>query len=261
MPNVIFGINPIIEALKSPHPPEKVFIVHGAKGNGLKEVINLATARRVLFEQVGRLRFAQLGGDRQAQGVAALISDFTYSEPEDILSVAGERKEPPFIALLDNIEDPRNFGAIIRSAECSGVHGLIIPKHRTVGMTDTVASTSAGAMAHMAISRVTNLVNTIDTLKKAGVWIVGADHEGDQLIYEADLTGPIGIVLGNEGKGMRRLVKQKCDFLVRIPMRGQVNSLNVSVAAGILFYEIIRQRGNQHNAQDTPAEVQVEEEN
>ena len=246
MPKIIFGVNPIIEALKSEHPPEKIFIVHGVKGPGLRDIITLATTKRVLFEQVGRLRFAQLGGDRSAQGVAALISDFEYCTLEDILQVAKERNEPPLIALLDNIEDPRNFGAIIRSAECTGVHGIVIPKHRAVGMTDTVATTSAGAISHIAVSRVTNLINAMEELKAAGVWIAGADQEGEKLVHEADLKGPIGIVLGSEGKGMRRLVKQKCDFLIRIPLKGKINSLNVSVAAGIIFYETLRQRGNHH---------------
>lgn len=243
MPRIIFGVNQISEAIKSSRPPEKLFILHGTRGSYLQEVIALANNNKVLIEQVGRLRFTQLGGDRRAQGLAALISDYEFWEIEDIVALAKERDEAAFIALLDNIEDPRNLGAVIRSAEGLGVHGLIIPKHRAVGITETVASSSAGAMAHMAISRVTNLVNAIEELQEAGVWIVGLDHDAEQSILDIDLKGPIGVVMGSEGKGIRRLVKQKCDFLARIPMQGMVNSLNVSVAAAIFFYETRHQRG------------------
>jgi len=242
MPQVIFGINPVIEALKSVRPPEKIYIQFGAQGNGVREVIQLAKTNRVLFEEVSKPRFAQMGGDNRAQGVAALISEYEYRTVADLLEIARERNEPPLIALLDNLEDPHNLGAIIRSAECLGVHGIVIPKHRAVNITDTVSSSSAGALAHLAMVRVTNLVNTIDELKSAGLWIVGADHDGDRLLADTDLKGPIGLVLGSEGKGLRRLVKESCDFIVRIPMKGRVNSLNVSAAAAVLFYEAIRQR-------------------
>lgn len=242
MPQVIFGINPVIEALKSARPPEKIFIQFGAQGSGVREVIQLAKTNRVLFEEVSKPRFAQMGGDNRAQGVAALISEYEYRTVADLLEIARERNEPPLIALLDNLEDPHNLGAIIRSAECLGVHGIVIPKHRAVNITETVSSSSAGALAHLAIVRVTNLVSTMDELKSAGLWIVGADHDGDRLLAETDLKGPIGLVLGSEGKGLRRLVKESCDFIVRIPMQGRVNSLNVSAAAAVLFYEAIRQR-------------------
>lgn len=242
MPKYIFGINPVIEALKSAKPPEKIFIQHGARGAGIRDILNLAKTRRVLFEEVGKLRFTQMGGGKQSNGVAALISEYEYRTLEDVLEIARERNEPPLVALLDNIEDPRNLGAIIRSTECLGVHGIIIPKHRAVNITETVASSSAGALAHVAVVRVTNLVNTIEKLKELGLWIFGADHDGEKLLSETDLSGPIGIVLGSEGKGMRRLVKNKCDFIVKIPMKGLVNSLNVSVAAAIIFYEAVRQR-------------------
>lgn len=242
MPKMIYGINPIMEALKSEVPPEKIFIAHGARGIGIREIMSLASKRKVLFEQVGRLRFTQLGGERTSQNVAALISEYEYREITDILEVAQNREEPAQIALLDNIEDPRNFGAIIRSAEAFGIHGVVIPKHRAVGITDTVASTSAGTMAHMAISRVTNLVTTMEELKEAGIWIAGAVQDTEKTIYEMDFTGPMAIVMGSEGKGIRRLVRDKCDYLFRIPMKGKVNSLNVSVAAGIIFHEVFRQR-------------------
>jgi 23S rRNA (guanosine2251-2'-O)-methyltransferase len=242
MPQLIFGINPVIEALKSEKPPDKIFIQFAAQGSGVREIILLAKSKRVLFEEVSKIRFAQMGGDNRAQGVAALISEYEYRTVAELLEIARERNEPPLIALLDNIEDPHNLGAIIRSAECLGVHGIVIPKHRAVNITETVSSSSAGALAHLAVVRVTNLVSAIEELKAAGLWIVGADHDGDRRLAETDLKGPTGIVLGSEGKGMRRLVKEACDFITRIPMKGRVNSLNVSVAAAVLFYEAVRQR-------------------
>jgi 23S rRNA (guanosine2251-2'-O)-methyltransferase len=242
MPKIIFGLNPIIEALKSDRPPEKVFILHGTHGPGIRDILNMAISHKIPIEQVGKLRFTQLGGDNRTQRVAALISEFDYCEVPNILENAILKKQPAFLALLSNIEDPRNFGAIIRSAECAGVHGLVIPKHRAVGITETVAASSAGAMSHVAITKVTNLITTIDELKAAGVWIVGADQSADKTIYEVDLTGPVGIVVGGESKGIRRLLKERCDFVVRIPMRGKVNSLNASVAAAIVFFEVVRQR-------------------
>ncbi len=242
MPKIIFGFNPIIEALKSDRPPEKIFILHGTHGAGVRDILNLATAQKIPIEQVGKLRFTQLGGDNRSQRIAALISEYDYSELTTILEIAKKKKQPAFIGLLSNLEDPRNFGAIIRSAECAGVHGLVIPKHRAVGITETVASSSAGAMSHVAISKVTNLITAMDELKEAGVWIVGADQSADKTIYEIDLKGPIAVVVGGENKGIRRLLKERCDFIARIPMKGKVNSLNASVAAAIVFFEVVRQR-------------------
>lgn len=242
MPKVIFGFNPILEALKSDRPPEKVFILHGSHGTAVRDVLNLAISQKIPVEQVGKLRFTQLGGDNRSQRIAALISEFDYCDVSIIMDIAQKKKQPAFIGLLSDIEDPRNFGAIIRSAECAGIHGLIIPKHRAVGITETVASSSAGAMSHIAISKVTNLVTSIDELKEAGVWIVGADQSADKTIYEIDLKGPIGVIVGGESKGIRRLLKEKCDFIARIPMKGKINSLNASVAAALFFFEVVRQR-------------------
>jgi len=242
MPKIIFSHNPIMEALKSEKPPEKIYVLHGTRGVASRDIVEMATEKRIPIEQVGRLRFKQLGATKHSQGVAALISEYDFYTVEQILKIARKRNEPPVIALLSNIENPMNLGAIIRSAECAGVHGIVIPKHRAVGITESVATSSAGAMAHIAIARVTNLANAIEELKAAGIWIAGADQDGEKLYYETDFTGPTGIVIGSEGKGIRRLVKEKCDFLVKIPNKGQVNSLNASVAAGIMFFEIVRQR-------------------
>ena len=242
MPKMIFGINPVLEALRSDKPPEKIFVMHNAGGPSINAVFELATTKKILYEKVGKLRFTQIGGGKNHQGVAALISEYDYATIPQILEIAAKRNEPPYIALLDGITDPHNLGAVIRSAECAGVHGIIIPKHRAVGMTEVVAKTSAGALAHMAIAKVTNLANAIDELKEAGVWIAGTDQAGESSLHETNFTGPIGIIIGSEGSGMRRLVKEKCDFMVQIPMKGKISSLNASVAAALLFFEVSRQR-------------------
>lgn len=242
MPKMIFGINPVLEALRSDKPPEKIFVMHNTGGPSINAVFELATTKRILYEKVGKLRFTQIGGGKNHQGVAALISEFDYSTIAEILEIAVKRNEKPYVALLDGITDPHNLGAVIRSAECAGVHGIIIPKHRAVGMTEVVAKTSAGALAHMAIAKVTNLANAIDELKEAGVWIAGTDQSGESSLHETKFTGPIGIIIGSEGSGMRRLVKEKCDFMVQIPMKGKISSLNASVAAALMFFEVSRQR-------------------
>ncbi|MCI0513233.1 23S rRNA (guanosine(2251)-2'-O)-methyltransferase RlmB [candidate division KSB1 bacterium] len=242
MPKIIFGINPVLEALKSDNPPEKVYLLFQMSGPGIREVIQLAERNKVTWEQVDRARWQQIGADKHAQGVAALIAEYDYRSVADILQMAQQQNEPAFVTLLDNLEDPRNFGAIIRSADAAGVHGIIIPKHRAVGITEIVASSSAGALAHSTIARETNLITAIDELKRAGVWIYGSDHTATQTIYQTDLTSPLAIVIGSEGKGMRRLVRENCDFLMRIPMKGKINSLNASVAAAVIFFEVLRQR-------------------
>lgn len=243
MAKIIFGRNPVLEALKADQAIDKIFILHGLQGNAIREIFSSARQRNVRIELIDKQRLAQMTDAKNSQGIVASISEYQYKNIADILQIAGERKQPPLVALLDGIEDPHNLGAIIRSAECAGVHGVIIPKHRAVGLTETVAKTSAGALAHIAIARVTNLVPAIEELKQAGLWIAGTAGDAQQSLYQADyLAGPLAVVIGSEGKGIRRLIREKCDFLLHIPMNGKINSLNASVAAGVLLFEIVRQR-------------------
>jgi 23S rRNA (guanosine2251-2'-O)-methyltransferase len=242
MPRVIYGRNPVREALEAGEAIEKVILAQGIHGRIIEAIRFQARRRGIRTEEMERRKLEELVGSEHTQGVAAFLSEGRYRELIDILNISRERDEPPLIALLDGIEDPRNLGAIIRSAEGAGVHGVVIPKRRAVSLTETVAKTSAGAVAYMAVAQVSNMAQAIKQLKDEGMWIVGADPEGDEIYYRADLTGPLGIVIGGEGKGMRRLVKEKCDFLVRIPLKGKVTSLNASVAAALLFFEARRQR-------------------
>ncbi|MBN1349393.1 23S rRNA (guanosine(2251)-2'-O)-methyltransferase RlmB [candidate division KSB1 bacterium] len=242
MENIIVGRNPVLEALKAGQKIEKIFMLHGQKGAVLQKIFSAAREANVTIETIDQQRFTQISNAKTAQGIAALIAEYRYREISEILAIARNRHEQPFIVLLDGIEDPHNLGAIIRSAECAGAHGVIIPKHRAVGLTESVIKASAGALAHIAVAKITNLVQGMDELKQAGCWIAGASGEAEQDIYQADFSGALGVVIGSEGRGLRRLVQQKCDFLIRIPMRGNIASLNASVAAGIIFFEIARQR-------------------
>lgn len=238
----IEGRNAVIAALKAGRDFEKILIRADLKDAALTEIKSLAKDRGVKISFEEKERFQKLQETPNAQGVIAYLSAFSYAEVEDILADAQKKNEDPFLILLDGIEDPHNLGAIIRTANQAGAHGVIIPKNRAAGLTATVAKTSAGALLYTKVARVTNLVKTMEALKKQGVWFVSADMDGD-LMYRLDLKGPIGLVIGNEGAGVSRLVRENCDLSARIPMKGDIDSLNASVAAGILMYEIVRQRG------------------
>mgnify|MGYP000930060799 CR=1 FL=1 len=240
--NQIEGKNPVIEALHSERKIEKIFISRGPRDNRISEIVSMASQKGIEIEELDKKKLDSLAASSAHQGVIALIAPYNYASVDDILKRAESAGEPPFIIILDEITDPHNFGAIVRSAECCGVHGIIIPKRRSASVTPVVAKASAGAVEHMLISKVTNIADTLEYLKKHGLWIAGADMDG--ILYtKQDLNGPIGIVIGSEGQGIRRLVRDKCDFLISIPMKGKIQSLNASVAAGILMYEVVRQRG------------------
>jgi len=202
----------------------------------------MARKLAIPVKETDKERFAELAGDTLAQGIIAIIDSYQYAEIEEILAVAQQKNESPFILILDEIEDPHNLGALIRSAECAGIHGIVIPLHNAASVNSTVTKTSAGATAHLPIARVTNIAQTMDELKKAGVWIVGTEMESDILYDEHDYRGSLALVIGNEGKGMRRLVKEKCDFLVKIPMHGKIESLNASVAGALVMFEAAKIR-------------------
>ena len=237
----IEGRNAVIEALRSGKPMDKIMIQDGLQDGPIQTIKREAKKHDTIVKFVDKERLDQLSSTGKHQGVIAYAAAYEYAEVEDILNVAKEKGEPPFIFLLDNIEDPHNLGAIIRTANLAGAHGVIIPKNRAVGLTATVARTSAGALNYTPVARVTNLAKTIEELKKEGLWFVCADMGGTTM-YQLNLTGSIGLVIGNEGEGVGRLVKEKCDFIASIPMKGDIDSLNASVAAGVLAYEIVRQR-------------------
>ncbi len=238
---VIEGRNAVLEALRAERPVDKVFVLDRSKDGPIRSIIREAKKTDAIINFVDKERLDQMSQTGNHQGVIAYIAAYEYAEMEDIFAAAKEKDQPPFVVLLDGIEDPHNLGAIIRTAHQAGVHGIIIPKRRAVGLTATVARTSAGAINYLPIVKVTNISVTIEELKKQGLWFVCAETDGD-LMYQLDLKGPIGLVIGNEGKGVSRLVKEKCDFNAKIPMYGQVDSLNASVAMGVMAYEIVRQR-------------------
>ncbi len=242
MSNIIYGKNPIIEALEARKPINKIYLATGSKHPIDKKIIQLARQNGVPVREVDRKKLIELAGHDKSQGVVAILTEIGYGTMDDVFNRAAQRQESPLIAILDEIQDPHNFGAIIRSAEAFGFHGIVFPKDRSVGITDTVAKTAAGAVSHIPIVRVQNLAQWMKELKSQNVWIAGADQQAEMSFYEADLNRPLAIVIGNEGKGMRRLIKESCDFLVRIPMVGQINSLNASVAAALIFCEARRQR-------------------
>ncbi|MDD2433506.1 MAG: 23S rRNA (guanosine(2251)-2'-O)-methyltransferase RlmB [Clostridia bacterium] len=239
----IAGKNPVLEALQAGRLLNKIMLAQGLKQSSVKEIMSLARARKIPYQFVAREKLDVLVDGNIHQGIVAQTGVKDYVAWEEIIEKARQKGEDPFIVLLDGLEDPRNLGAILRTAEAVGVHGVIIPKHRSVSLTATVAKASAGAVEYVPVARVTNLPSVMERLKEQGCWIVGTDPQAEQKYFAADLKGPLVVVLGSEGKGMGKLVKEKCDFLVSIPMLGQVNSLNVSVAGALLFYEIIRQRG------------------
>ena len=238
---IIEGRNAVIEALRAGKLIDRLLIQDGAQDGPIQTIRREAKKRDVLVRFVAKERLAQLSGTGRHQGVIAYAAAYAYAEVADILAAARAKNEPPFLILLDNIEDPHNLGAIIRTANLAGAHGVIIPKNRAVGLTAAVARTSAGALNYTPVARVTNLARTMEELKKEGLWFACADMDGTTM-YQLDLTGPIGLVIGSEGDGVGRLVKEKCDYVASIPMKGDIDSLNASVAAGVLAYEIVRQR-------------------
>ncbi|MFI5251158.1 MAG: 23S rRNA (guanosine(2251)-2'-O)-methyltransferase RlmB [Bacteroidota bacterium] len=240
--DLIAGRQPVTEALKSGKMIEKVVLLFGVKGNAIEKIKMLAKQNRIPFVEVGKQRFRELVNDTTTQGVVAIIGTKKYVEVEDILKLAKERNEQPFMLILDEIEDPHNLGALIRSAECAGMHGVIIPKHHAVTVNQTVVKTSAGASEHMMVAKVVNIAQTIDELKSKKIWMVGGDAAAPKTYTEIDLNMPLAIVIGSEGSGIRRLVKEKCDFLVKIPLYGKVQALNASVAGALMMFEAVRQR-------------------
>lgn len=237
----IEGRNSVIEAFRSGKTIDKLYVLDGCKDGPVMTIIREAKKTDTIIRYVDREILDRLSKTGHHQGVVANAAAYDYAEVEDILNAAREKGEPPFVFILDGIEDPHNLGAIIRTANLAGAHGVIIPKRRAVGLTATVAKTSAGALNYTPVAKVTNLSATIEELKKEGLWFVCADMGGETM-YNLNLTGPIGLVIGNEGEGVSRLVKEKCDYVASIPMKGNIDSLNASVAAGVLAYEIVRQR-------------------
>lgn len=240
--SVIEGRNAVIEAFRSGKTIDKLFILDGCKDGPVSTVVREAKKHDTIINYVKRERLDEMSVTGKHQGVIAYAAAYEYVTVDDIIKIARDKNEDPFIFILDNIEDPHNLGAIIRTANLAGAHGVIIPKRRAVGLTSTVARTSAGAINYTPVAKVTNISNTIEDLKKEGMWFACADMDGD-VMYNCNLTGPLGIVIGNEGEGVSRLVKEKCDYVVKIPMKGDIDSLNASVAAGVLAFEIVRQRG------------------
>lgn len=237
----IEGRNAVIEAYRAGRPIDKLFVLDGCQDGPILTIKREAKAKGTPVKFVTKERLDQLSETGHHQGVIAYAAAYEYAEVEEILENARKKGEPPFLFLLDNIEDPHNLGAIIRTANLAGAHGVIVPKNRAAGLTAVVAKTSAGALNFTPVARVTNLAKTIEDLKKEGIWFVCADMGGTQM-YDLNLTGPIGLVIGNEGEGVGRLVREKCDMIASIPMKGDIDSLNASVAAGVLAYEIVRQR-------------------
>lgn len=237
----IEGRNAVLEAFRSGKTIDRLFVLDGCQDGPVRTIVREAKKHDTIVNFVPKERLDSMSETGHHQGVMAYAAAYEYAEVEDILKIAEEKGEPPFLFLLDGIEDPHNLGAIIRTANLAGAHGVIIPKRRAVGLTATVARTSAGALNYTPVTKVTNMAATIEDLKKRGIWFVCADMGGESM-YRLNLTGPIGLVIGNEGEGVGRLVKEKCDFVASIPMKGQIDSLNASVAAGVLAYEIVRQR-------------------
>lgn len=240
--NQIEGRNSVIELLKSGKDINKLFVQRGEKHGSILEIIKLAKNNKVIITEIDKAKLDKMSQTHNHQGVIAIIPPYEYCEVDDILQNAKQKNEDPFILILDQIEDPHNLGSIIRTAECSGVHGIIIPKRRAAQVNSTVNKTSAGAAEYVKIARVNNLNETINYLKEKNIWIYGTDAQGSSYYDEQDYKGGIGIVIGSEGFGMSRLVRENCDFLIKIPMKGKINSLNASVSAAIVMYEVMKQR-------------------
>lgn len=236
------GKNPVMEALKSGRPIEKLLIADGVKATNTAHLMQLAKERGIVVQRVKRQKLDLLTGGSAHQGIVATVAAYRYSELADVIAVAKSNNEAPFLIALDGVEDPHNLGSILRTADAAGADGVIIPKRRAVGLTGTVAKTSAGAIEYVPVVRVTNLTRTLQQLKQQGFWVTGAEAEADQSYTEVDFTEPTVVVIGSEGRGISRLVRETCDYLVHLPMRGKVNSLNASVAAALLMYEVRRKR-------------------
>ncbi len=238
----IEGRNPVLEALKSGKTIDKIYFLKGESQGSVLKIKNMAHKLKIPSVELDRKKMDEISQSRAHQGVIALIPPVDYVSVEDILARAAEKGEPPFLVVLDELEDPHNLGSILRTANGAGVHGIIIPKHRSTGITAAVAKTAAGACFYTPVARVTNLVRTMQDLKQKGIWFYGADMDGTQTVFQTDFTGALGIVIGNEGRGISRLVKQECDFLVQIPMRGEIDSLNAAVSAALFMYQAASQR-------------------
>ncbi len=240
--NIIAGRKPVIEALNAGTPIERIYILRGTHGEPLDSIKRLARQKNILCSEADKHVIDKFSRDTSSQGVVAIVGTKEYTDLDEILSIAAAKNEKAFILLFDEIEDPHNLGALIRTAVCLGAHGGIIPKHNAAPVNETVAKTSAGASAHFPIAKVTNIAAIIEELKEKGIWIVGADGNAQKSFTDVDYSMPIALVIGNEGKGIRRLVKEKCDFLVKIPMAGTFDSLNASVAGALIMYEVFRKR-------------------
>ncbi|MGI5920548.1 MAG: 23S rRNA (guanosine(2251)-2'-O)-methyltransferase RlmB [Syntrophomonadaceae bacterium] len=245
MKEKLAGVNSIMEALKGRRKVQKIFIQEGRSGRRIEELVRLAAKKGIYIQYVEKQRLDQMYTISNHQGIIAQVESYEYSSLEEVLEYAALKKEPPLLLLLDGIEDPQNLGSVIRTAECAGVHGIVIPRHNSAEITAAVARASAGAVEHMHMVQETNLVSVIKRLKKEGLWVVGADMEGEADYFAVSIPNPTAIVVGGEGQGIRRLVKENCDLLVKIPMAGMVNSLNASIAAALVIYEVIRQRKSQ----------------
>ncbi len=241
MKGIIEGRNPVIEILKSGRDVDKILIAKGNKEGSIHKIIAMAKERKIPVQEVDRRKLDQMAESDNHQGVMAYVAAYEYGDLDAILDSAEQNGEAPYVIICDEINDPHNLGSILRTANATGAHAVVIPKRRSVGLTAVVAKTSAGAVEYTPVCKVTNLVQTMKALKERGIWIVGADMDGERFHYEQDMKGKLAIVVGSEGKGMSRLVKETCDFLVRIPMLGEVTSLNASVAASVLMYEAVRQ--------------------
>lgn len=243
----IEGRNSVLELLESGKDVNKIFVIRGEKHGSINKILGIAKERKIIVVEKDKKQMDEMAQEENYQGVIAIVPPFEYVEISDILEVAKERNEDPFVIVLDGIEDPHNLGSIIRTAETAGVHGVIIPKRRAVSVNSTVNKASAGAVEHMKIARVTNISDAIEELKQAGLWVCGTAVDTNKYYYNQDLTGPLAIVIGNEGKGIGEKVKKNCDFLVKIPMKGKVQSLNASVSTGIVVYEAVKQRIRKEN--------------
>lgn len=241
MEDYIYGKNPVVEAMEAGHEINKMLVLEGSKDRNLQKVVEMAKQRKIMLQFVERKMLDKIVEGENHQGVIAYVSPYEYYEVEDILKIASDKGEPAFLIICDEITDPHNLGSIIRTANAVGAHGVIIPKRRSAAINQTVVKTSCGAVEYVPVARVTNITQTIKLLKEKGVWIVGTEM-GAPLYYESNLTGNIAIVIGNEGDGIGRLVKETCDFMISLPMMGQVSSLNASVAASVVMYEVVRQR-------------------
>jgi 23S rRNA (guanosine2251-2'-O)-methyltransferase len=237
------GRNSIMEALKANRTINKIFVAKGEREGSIRQIIAVAREKKIIITEVEHNVLESMSSTKSHQGIIAFVAAKEYVEVDDILKIAEEKGQPPFIIILDEIADPHNFGAILRTANAVGAHGVIIPKRRAIGLTSAVSKASAGAIEYVPVSRVTNISQTIEYLKKKNIWVVGTDSTGEKAFYDSDLKGPIALVVGSEGEGIGKLIREKCDFVVNIPMQGEISSLNASVAAAVVMYEILKQRG------------------